>query len=122
MVSREQSKYHIVPNEMIPYESYMICLLVPLQKIHLKGGNLVFYTQKNYSVSLKGANEIIYLVFSRKGHPKATDQLLLRLQTNMFVDIFVVDFACTKAICNNKKPMGFMQSCCDLIIYFIYSL
>ena len=22
----------------------------------------------------------------------------------------------------NKKPMGFMQSCCDLIIYFIYSL
>ena len=23
---------------------------------------------------------------------------------------------------NNKKPMGFMQSCCDLIIYFIYSL
>ena len=23
---------------------------------------------------------------------------------------------------NNKKPEGFMQSCCDLIIYFIYSL
>ena len=23
---------------------------------------------------------------------------------------------------DNKKPMGFMQSCCDLIIYFIYSL
>ena len=23
---------------------------------------------------------------------------------------------------SNKKPMGFMQSCCDLIIYFIYSL
>ena len=26
------------------------------------------------------------------------------------------------AININKKPMGFMQSCCDLIIYFIYSL
>ena len=22
----------------------------------------------------------------------------------------------------DKKPMGFMQSCCDFIIYFIYSL
>ena len=46
MVSREQSEYHIVPNEMIPYESYMNCLLVLLQGIHPKGHNSVFYTKK----------------------------------------------------------------------------
>ena len=28
----------------------------------------------------------------------------------------------TESTIINKKPMGFMQSCCDLIIYFIYSL
>ena len=69
---------------------------------------------KNYMVSLKGANEIIYLVCSRKWHLKISQQMFSCLHTKKFVDMFVVDFACTKAISNKYPPFSWETKVANL--------